>query len=290
MPVTAISPRPSAALPRCPGLRARTPFPPVPLRLKGAPAQTGARAATTPQPAETGSAARPRDVRNCLPGPQAAPLLLGGLWGSGPSAPPRRRGLPSVSCSRCLRWWGARARPRPLPPSSDWRILFPPKIHPPPQTTPRGQELAPGCLPGHPPYGRRAQRPAGLAPRHRPPPPARQHARRRQASAFSFPLASFLGGWGFTQKSSLVFHPNSGFSDSAASSVLHLTLRGLPPGRWRGPRPGCGRPAGWGQLGFVSVKVVNVSIFYTASACDSSFFLCSTMMLFSLEAGQVRSL
>ncbi|XP_066048048.1 uncharacterized protein, partial [Chamaea fasciata] len=101
---------------------------------------------------------------------------------------------------------GAGACPRPLPLPPDWQFLFPPKIHPPSQTTPRGQELAPGCRPGHPPCGRGAPSPAG-------PRPAACLGRRR------LPLLPWAFSGVITQQRSQTFRPNAGFDASAASST-----------------------------------------------------------------------
>lgn len=234
-------PGPSTAPPCAPSH-----YSPFPGRPRGRPS---AAAASGPRPQPAGPAARPREGRRrCrLAALHPAPLTRrpAGLLPRPPPFPALAAPAVSASGGAC-----------PLPPPPDRRFLFPPKIHPPSQTTARGQELAPGCRSGHPPCGRGAQSPAG------PRPPARPGA-----AAFA---AGSLGVFGGDHSSDLRLSaltqdlvllppapPAPGFGRTATTSRLALD----GPGRSPGPVAGRG---GGGELGFlIAIEAVNADIFYT---------------------------
>lgn len=173
----------------------------------------------------------------------------GPSYSAAPGAPAPAPAVPGASGSPCLCWWGEHV-PFPCLPTGH----FPPKIHPPSQTTSRGQELAPGRRPGHPPCGRGAQSPAG------PRPPARPGAAAFAAASlgvFGCGHSSDLGLSALTQDLVLLppAPPAPGFGRTATASRLALD----GPGRSPGPVAGRG-----GELGFVAAtKAVNADVFYT---------------------------
>lgn len=241
--MAAISARASAALPRCPAPLFPRPVTPPPHRLTGAPAQTGARAATTPSPPSPRLQRDPAARRAA-----SAPLKLHPSYSAARGAPaaPRRRGLPSAGCSRCLHQWGA--RPRPLPPSPVDSVA---SKNPPTSWDDTARAGTGSRLPSRAP----ALRPESAEPRRPrtpPPAPARQPALRPEAAGVGvcFLLGELSRWLGLHTEIVSVFRPNAALNASAASSALHLTLRGLPGGTVAGNGSRLksrGRPAACGM-------------------------------------------
>lgn len=245
----AVSPRLCRSPRSLPLALALLPFCPDPLQpIRGQAPPCQERGDHRPQPA--GPAARPRQGRRRL-------MACSGPSDSAASAP-----VPSPRRSR--RWRGS-VSPSP---ASRLAVSFPSKkIHPPSQTTPRGQDLAPGCRPGHPPCGRGAQSPDG------PRPPARPGA-----AAFA---AASLGVLGADHTAAISdFPPQRRIWCFCHQLHLHLASGGAGPRPllgclWTAPAAVLGPPgpvAGV-ELGFVvATKAVNADIFsIVIGVCDLKF-------------------
>lgn len=246
LPGSAALPPPSAP----PAIRPPRPAPP-PLPRASAPLHPSAAASGRPdRPCPRPGAIRRRQLRlpRCRP-PGHRPRSAGGE-GEGAAArgvcaaqpppplpgtpaqerPPPRRTAPTARLSRFGPLCPAVAARRTLssrPPPTSRRFLFPPKIHPPRQTTRTAQELAPG----------RGERGA---------------PRRAAGRCLPLPPSAFPAG-GLRAAVIAAFPPSRRTPGSAAGPAAHLAARARDRVR---PAGACGRRLGTSPASFLSFLVV----------------------------------